>query len=121
MLTIRLARGGAKKRPFYRIVAADVRAPRDGKYIERLGVYNPLLNKDDKNRFIYNAERVTYWLEQGAQMSERIHRLLHKDGFVKDAPKFTEHKRPVKNPDKIPPKNTVEAPAAEEAPAEDAA
>lgn len=73
---IRLARAGAKKRPFYRIVVADIRAPRDGKFIEKLGTYNPLLSKEDPNRVSLNAERVTHWLGQGATPSERVEAFL---------------------------------------------
>ena len=78
---IRLARGGAKKRPFYRIVAADARSPRDGKFLEKLGSYNPLLKSDDANRIILNEERIRYWLSQGAQVSDRVARFLEKSGI----------------------------------------
>ena len=64
-MKIRLARGGSKKRPFYRIVAADSRMPRDGRYIERLGTYNPLLPKDSEERVKMNMERVQHWLDKG--------------------------------------------------------
>lgn len=84
-LTIRLARGGAKKRPFYRIVVADKRAPRDGRFIEKLGTYNPMLAKDDENRVIMNAERVDYWLGQGAQPSDRVLRFLANAGKAERA------------------------------------
>lgn len=69
---IRLARGGAKKSPFYRVVVADARAPRDGNFIEKIGTYNPLLKKDDENRVVLKSDRVKYWLEQGAQPTERL-------------------------------------------------
>ena len=75
-MKIRLARGGNKKRPFYRIVAADSRMPRDGRYIEKLGTYNPLLPKDSEERVKMNAERVQYWLRQGAQATDRVARML---------------------------------------------
>ena len=78
---IRLARGGAKKRPFYRIVAADSRSPRDGKFIEKLGSYSPLLKSEDANRIILNEERIRYWLSQGAQVSDRVARFLDKSGI----------------------------------------
>jgi small subunit ribosomal protein S16 len=81
-LKIRLARGGRKKSPFYRIVVADVRAPRDGKYIERLGTYNPLLAKDDENRVTLNAERIKYWLGEGAQLTDRVAVFLGKAGIT---------------------------------------
>ena len=75
-MKIRLARGGSKKRPFYRIVAADSRMPRDGRYVERLGTYNPLLAKDSEDRVKMNLERIQYWLGQGAQTTDRIQRFL---------------------------------------------
>lgn len=75
-LTIRLARGGAKKRPFYRIVVADKRAPRDGRFIEKVGTYNPMLAKDNENRVSMNVERVDYWLGQGAKPTDRVLRFL---------------------------------------------
>ncbi|MDR3030862.1 MAG: 30S ribosomal protein S16 [Holosporales bacterium] len=75
-LRIRLARGGSKKRPFYRLVVAENTAPRDGKFIERLGSYNPLLEKDNNERLFVEAERVKYWLSVGAQTSERVAKLL---------------------------------------------
>jgi small subunit ribosomal protein S16 len=86
---IRLARGGSKKRPYYRIVASDARAPRDGDYIEKLGTYNPLLAKDNADRVQYDAERMKYWLSTGAQPTETVARLLRKDGLVNTKPKFT--------------------------------
>ncbi|MGL9717487.1 MAG: 30S ribosomal protein S16 [Wolbachia sp.] len=69
---IRLARFGAKKRPFYRIVVADSRAPRDGRFIERIGQYDPMLPKDNKNRIVIKADRLKYWLNVGAQATERV-------------------------------------------------
>ena len=75
-MKIRLARGGSKKRPFYRIVAADSRMPRDGRYVEKLGTYNPLLPKDSEERVKMNVERVQYWLGQGAQVTDRVSRFL---------------------------------------------
>lgn len=79
-MKIRLARGGSKKRPFYRIVAADSRMPRDGRFIEKLGTYNPLLPKDSEDRVKMNIERVQYWLGQGAQPTDRIARMLEAAG-----------------------------------------
>lgn len=73
---IRLTRMGAKKRPFYRIVAADARVPRDGKYLENLGTYNPLLKKDDQNRVKLNKERVDYWISVGAQPTDTVAKFL---------------------------------------------
>ncbi|WP_341808205.1 30S ribosomal protein S16 [Wolbachia endosymbiont (group E) of Neria commutata] len=69
---IRLARFGAKKRPFYRIVVADARAPRDGRFIERIGQYDPMLPKDNKNRVVIKADRLKHWLSVGAQATERV-------------------------------------------------
>ncbi|WP_417316717.1 30S ribosomal protein S16 [Emcibacter sp.] len=82
-LKIRLARGGAKKRPYYRIVVADSRSPRDGKFIEKVGTYNPLLPKDSDQRLTLENERVTYWLGQGAQPTDRVHRFLDAEGILK--------------------------------------
>lgn len=82
-IKIRLARGGSKKRPFYSIVAADVRAPRDGRFVEKLGTYNPLLAKDDPNRVQYNEDRVKHWLSVGAQPTDRVARFLSANGLVK--------------------------------------
>ena len=79
-MKIRLARGGSKKRPFYRIVAADSRMPRDGRFIEKLGTYNPLLPKDSEERVKMNMERVQHWLDQGAQPTDRIARMLEAAG-----------------------------------------
>lgn len=73
---IRLARGGAKKRPFYRIVVADARASRDGKFIEKVGIYSPLLGKTDPNRVQLKEDRIKYWLGQGASPSERVEYFL---------------------------------------------
>ncbi|MEO0698891.1 MAG: 30S ribosomal protein S16 [Pseudomonadota bacterium] len=81
-MKIRLARGGSKKRPFYRIVAADSRMPRDGRFIEKLGTYNPLLPKDSEERVKMNLERIQYWMDQGAQPTDRISRFLEAAGVV---------------------------------------
>ncbi len=79
-MKIRLARAGSKKRPFYRIVAADSRMPRDGRFIEKLGTYNPLLPKDSEERVKMDMERVQHWLGQGAQPTDRIARMLEAAG-----------------------------------------
>ena len=79
-MKIRLARGGSKKRPFYRIVAADSRMPRDGRFIEKLGTYNPLLPKDSEDRVKMDAERVQHWISQGAQPTDRVARMLEAAG-----------------------------------------
>ncbi|MCL4171442.1 UNVERIFIED_CONTAM: hypothetical protein GTU68_053918 [Idotea baltica] len=81
-MKIRLARGGSKKRPFYRIVATDSRMPRDGRFIEKLGTYNPLLPKDSEERVKMNMERIQYWLDQGAQPTDRISRFLEAAGTI---------------------------------------
>ncbi|MEL7189114.1 MAG: 30S ribosomal protein S16 [Pseudomonadota bacterium] len=80
-IALRLSRGGAKKRPYYRIVAADSRAPRDGKYLEQIGTYNPLLAKDDEKRVTLNEDRARYWLGVGAQPSDRVLRFLDAAGI----------------------------------------
>lgn len=79
---IRLARGGAKKRPFYRIVVADIRSPRDGRFIEKLGTYNPLLPKDHEERVKVDVERAKYWIEKGAKPTDRVARFLSDAGLV---------------------------------------
>ena len=81
-LAMRLSRGGRKARPFYRIVVADKRMPRDGRYIERLGTYNPLLGKDDAERVKLNEERIKHWLGEGAQPSYRVAVFLGKAGIA---------------------------------------
>ena len=75
-LSIRLSRGGSKKRPYYRIVVADARSPRDGRFIEKIGTYNPLLAKDDEKRVVLNADRAKHWLSNGAQPTDRVARFL---------------------------------------------
>ncbi|MBL4785703.1 MAG: 30S ribosomal protein S16 [Cohaesibacteraceae bacterium] len=80
---IRLARGGSKKRPFYRIVIADVRAPRDGRFIERIGTYNPLLSKDNAERVKLDVDRAKHWLSEGAQPTDRVLRFLDEAGLMK--------------------------------------
>lgn len=82
-LKIRLARGGTKKRPYYSIVAADGRSPRDSRFIEKLGTYDPLLKRDDPKRVQYNEERVKHWLSVGAQPTDRVARFLAANGLVK--------------------------------------
>lgn len=79
-LSIRLSRGGSKKRPYYRIVVADARSPRDGKFIEKIGNYNPLLKKDDEKRIVLDAERAKHWLSNGAQPTDRVARFLDAAG-----------------------------------------
>ncbi len=91
-LAIRLARGGAKKRPYYRIVVADTRSARDGRYLEKIGTYNPLLPKDSEQRVVLNADRAKHWLSVGAQPSDRVSRFLDKLGLVKRAAKSNPNK-----------------------------
>jgi small subunit ribosomal protein S16 len=80
-MKIRLARGGSKKRPHYSIVAADSRAPRDGRFLEKLGTYDPLLPKDNENRVRIDTDRVQHWLAQGAQPTDRVARFLEAAGL----------------------------------------
>jgi small subunit ribosomal protein S16 len=116
-LAIRLSRGGAKKRPYYRIVVADSRSPRDGRFIEKLGTYNPLLAKDSPERVKLDADRISHWLSVGAQPSDRVLRFLDAAG-IKERPARN-------NPKKAEPgekaKERVEARAAKEAEAAEAA
>ena len=124
-MKIRLARGGSKKRPFYRIVAADSRMPRDGRFIEKLGTYNPLLAKDSEERVKMDVERVQYWISQGAQPTDRVARMLEAAG-VKEK---TERNNPKKGTPGKKAQERVEEKAAKAAagaeaaaaPAEDAA
>ena len=81
-VSIRLSRGGSKKRPYYRIVVADARSPRDGNFIEKIGTYNPLLAKDDEKRVTLDTERAKHWLSVGAQPTDRVHRFLDKAGVL---------------------------------------
>ena len=134
-VAIRLSRGGAKKRPYYKIVVANSRAPRDGKYLEQIGTYNPLLAKDDENRVKLNEDRVNYWLGVGAQPTDRVARMLDKAGLKERAPTNNPQKgepgdkakeRAEERAEKLreaeeAAKAAAEAPAAEEAPAEEAA
>ncbi len=91
-IALRLSRGGAKKRPYYRIVAADSRRARDGKYLEQIGVYNPLLAKDDEKRVQLNEDRARYWLGVGAQPSDRVLRFLDAAGIMERTPRNNPNK-----------------------------
>lgn len=93
-LKIRLARGGAKKRPFYRMVVAENTAPRDGKFIERIGSFNPLLEKDHADRLVVRTDRAKYWLSIGATATERVQKLFAEAGVIE---KFTPQERPKKS------------------------
>ena len=81
-LKIRLARGGSKKRPFYQIVVADARSPRDGRFLEKVGSWNPMLKKDDAKRVELNNERIAYWLSNGALPTDRVLRFLNEAGIA---------------------------------------
>ncbi|WP_128892858.1 30S ribosomal protein S16 [Erythrobacter sp. HKB08] len=116
-VAIRLSRGGAKKRPYYRIVVSDTRSPRDGKYLEQIGTYNPMLPKDSEDRVKLNEDRARHWLSVGAKPSDRVHRFLDAAGILERAPK--------NNPKKGEPgeaaKERAEEKAAKAAEAEEAA
>jgi small subunit ribosomal protein S16 len=142
-VSIRLSRGGSKKRPYYKVVVANSRAPRDGKYLEQVGTYNPLLAKDDTNRVRLIEDRINYWLGVGAQPTDRVARMLDKAGIkeraatnnpkkgepgqkAKDraeekAEKLREAEEAAKAPAEAPAEEAPaeEAPAAEEAAAEE--
>jgi small subunit ribosomal protein S16 len=97
-LKIRLARGGSKKRPFYRIVVAEATSPRDGKFVERLGSYNPLLPSDHKDRLVVNVEKAKHWLSVGAKATERVEKFFANLGLLdaieqKDRPKKSAPKK----------------------------
>ena len=129
-MKIRLARGGSKKRPHYSIVAADSRMPRDGRFIEKLGTYNPLLPKDSEDRVKMNLERVQYWLGQGAQPTDRISRFLEAAEVIekqersnpkKAVPGKKAQDRAEEKAEKARAATEADAAPAEEAPAEAAA
>ncbi|ARU16153.1 30S ribosomal protein S16 [Croceicoccus marinus] len=84
-IAIRLARGGAKKRPYYRVVVSDTRSPRDGKYLEQVGIYNPVLPKDSEDRVKLTEDRIRYWLGVGAQPTDRVARFLDAAGILERA------------------------------------
>ncbi|MDF2797667.1 MAG: rpsP [Devosia sp.] len=120
-LKLRLARGGTKKRPFYHIVVADARSPRDGRFIEKLGTFNPLLNKDAENRVVLNGERAKHWLEVGAQPTDRVLRFLDNAGLTKRDPRNNPNKgKPGEKATQRAEEKAAKA-AAANAPAEDAA
>ena len=116
-LKIRMSRAGAKKRPFYRIVVADSRYPRDGRFIEKIGTYNPLLPKDAE-RLVLDVERAKEWLGKGAQPSDRVARFLDEKGLMKRTPRNNPQKA---IPKKERGKQAEEAAAAPAAPAAAAA
>jgi len=133
-ISIRLSRGGSKKRPYYRIVVADARSPRDGKFIEKIGNYNPLLAKDAENRVVLDTERAKYWLSNGAQPTDRVARFLDVAGVRERAARTNPNKgkpgekateRAEERAEKLKAQEeaaaaAAAAPAVEEAPAEDA-
>ena len=135
-LKIRLSRGGAKKRPFYRIVIADSRMPRDGRFIERVGVYNPMLEKKNPDRVQLNEERIKHWMSHGATPSDRVAKFLgmaeiipmptYREQTKQHLPKAkaVERLKQAEEAKAAPPpveEAPVEEAAAEEAPAEEAA
>jgi small subunit ribosomal protein S16 len=107
---IRLSRAGAKKRPFYRIVIADVRAPRDGRFIDRIGSFDPLKPKDDAARLVLDVEKAKEWLAKGAQPTDRVARMLDSQGLIKREAR--------NNPEKAQPKKKAQERAAAAAAAE---
>ena len=92
-LKIRLARAGAKKRPYYHIVVADSRSPRDGRFIEKVGAYNPMLPADHADRVRLKEDRIREWLGRGAEATDRVERFLAKAGIVAAAPRPAQTKR----------------------------
>ena len=134
MLKIRLARGGAKKRPYYSIVVADSHSPRDGRFIEKVGAYNPLLKRDDPKRITLKSERIAEWISKGAQPTDRVARFLSTEGLAKWTPsnnpkKAVPHAKATERAEARAekaaaaaaapePEATVEEPAAQEAAAE---
>ena len=128
-LKIRLSRGGSKKRPFYRIVVAEASAPRDGRYVERVGHYNPMVAKDNEQRLVVNGDRVKHWLGLGAQPTERVQKLLSSVSLTdpvklreqpkKSAPGKKRAEREAEAAEAA--EAATEEAAAEEAPAEEAA
>ena len=103
-LKIRLSRGGAKKRPFYRIVVADARMPRDGRFVEKIGTFDPLKAKDDASRLVLDQDKAKDWLSKGAQPTDRVLRLLDGVGAAK--------REPQNNPEKAKPKKKAQERAA---------
>ena len=129
-LKIRLSRGGSKKRPFYRIVVAEASAPRDGRYVERVGHYNPMVAKDNDQRLVVNGDRVKHWLGLGAQPTERVQKLLSSVSLTdpvklreqpkKSAPGKKRAEREAEAAEAATAEAAAEEAVAEEAPAEEA-
>ena len=126
-LKIRLARGGAKKRPFYRIVVAEASSPRDGRYVERVGTYNPMVPKEHEQRMTLNSERIAFWLGKGAKPTERVHKMLAAAGLaeplvIRDQPKKSAPgKKRAEREAEAAEAAAAESPSEEAAPAEEAA
>lgn len=93
-LRIRLSRGGAKKRPFYRIVIADARSPRDGRFIERVGTYNPMVARDHPDRVTLKEERIKHWIAEGAIPTDRVARFCAEAGLMEAKPRAEQTKKP---------------------------
>ena len=126
-LKIRLSRGGSKKRPFYRIVVAEAASPRDGRYVERIGHYNPMVAKDNDQRLVVDGERVKYWMGLGAKPTERVQKLLSTLSLtpaveIRDQPKKSApgKKRAEREAEEAATAEAAAAEAAAEAPAEEA-
>ena len=127
-LKIRLARGGSKKHPFYRIVVAEASSPRDGRFVERLGSYDPMVPKDHQNRVTLNNERINFWMSKGAKPTLRMHKILSAAGIldapvirdqpIKSAPGKKRIERENEAKEAAETKPTEEAPAAEAVPEE---
>ena len=126
MIKIRLSRGGTKKRPVYKVVIADSRRARDGRFIEKVGFFNPLLPKDKKERVGLEAERIKYWLGQGAQPTTRVARILGENGIItmpangSNPSKAIPKKERKKEGDEAAPAPKADAPKVEAAPAAEA-
>ena len=116
MLKLRLSRGGTKKRPVYKVVVADSRFARDGRFIEKVGFFNPLLPKDKKERIGLEAERIKYWLGQGAQPTTRVARILGEQEIMPMPANGNNPQKAIPKKDRK--KDGEEAPKAEAAPAE---
>ena len=116
-VVIRMARAGTKKRPFYHIVAADSRSPRDGRFIERLGYFNPLLPKEKEERLKFDIEKAQAWMKKGAQPSDRVMRFLDAAGVVKRKPRNNPEKAIPRKERKAKAEEAAKAPAPAAAPA----
>lgn len=122
-LKIRLARGGAKKRPYYRIVVAEATSPRDGRFVEKVGSYNPILSQDNPERIVLNAERIKHWISVGAQPTDRVQLFLARAGLIEAKPRteLTKKSQPRKKAQERIKMEAAQAAAAAEKAAEAAA